>query len=100
MDTAQSNQEKRTIKVRDFLADFHAGVTETELIEKYQLTPSGLEKFYTMLMDRKILEPGDFEARQQGHGGVFPCRQFAHGRSLSLNTAITEGPGTALASIH
>ena len=55
MNTVQTSQEKRTIKVKDFLDDFHAGMSDGELLKRYHLTPAGLEKFYSMLLDRHIL---------------------------------------------
>lgn len=55
MNTVQTSQEKRTIKVKDFLDDFHAGMPDGELLKRYHLTPAGLEKFYSMLLDRHIL---------------------------------------------
>jgi hypothetical protein len=63
MNTTQNAYEKRTIKVKDFLEDFHAGVSDVELMSKYHLTDPGLEKFYTMLEERGILFPEDFAAR-------------------------------------
>jgi hypothetical protein len=55
MNTVQTNQEKRTIKVKDFLNDFYSGMADGELLKRYHLTPAGLEKFYSMLLDRGIL---------------------------------------------
>ncbi len=55
MNTVQTSQEKRTIKVKDFLDDFHGGMPDGELQKRYHLTPAGLEKFYSMLLDRHIL---------------------------------------------
>lgn len=55
MNTGQANQEKRTIKVRDFLDNFRGGMSDEEILKKYHLTPVGLEKFYGMLLERGIL---------------------------------------------
>lgn len=63
MNPATSQQEKRTIKVKDFLADFHAGMEDSRLLIKYHLTPVGLEKFYGMLVERGILEAEKVEER-------------------------------------
>jgi hypothetical protein len=52
----QTNQEKRTIKVKDFLDDFRAGMSDPEMLKKYHLTPAGLDKFHTMLLTRGIIE--------------------------------------------
>jgi hypothetical protein len=61
MNTIQTSQEKRTIKVKDFLDDFHAGMPDGELLKRYHLTPAGLEKFYSMLLDRHILSSHDIQ---------------------------------------
>jgi hypothetical protein len=55
MNTVQTSQEKRTIKVKDFLNDFYSGMPDGELLKRYHLTPAGLDKFYSMLLDRGIL---------------------------------------------
>jgi hypothetical protein len=55
MNTVQTSQEKRTIKVKDFLGDFYSGMSDGELLKRYHLTPAGLEKFYSMLLERGIL---------------------------------------------
>lgn len=67
MNTGQSSQTKvkRSIRVKDFLDDFNSGVTDEGLMEKYHLTPVGLEKFYTMLIDRGIIDADEFAARYE-----------------------------------
>jgi hypothetical protein len=57
MDAAQASHEKRTINVKNFLDDFHSGVNDQNLMEKYNLTESGLMTFYEMLEERGILKP-------------------------------------------
>ena len=56
MDAAQASHEKRTINVKNFLDDFHSGVNDQNLMEKYNLTESGLATFYEMLEERGILK--------------------------------------------
>ncbi len=63
MNTIQNSQLKRSIRVRDFLDDFHAGMTDEALLEKYHLTPTGLERFYDMLQDRGIIDPEELLIR-------------------------------------
>jgi len=63
MSTVQNSTEKRTIKVRDFLDDFHSGTSDEDLLLKYNLTPAGLDKFYEMLTERGILDREEVEAR-------------------------------------
>ncbi len=70
MNTAHTTQHKRTIKVKDFLADFRGGMPGGELMRKYNLTPAGLEKFYSMLLEREILSYKDFQARHKGRDDV------------------------------
>jgi hypothetical protein len=55
MNSAPRTHEKRSIKVKDFLADLRSGMDEEYLLTKYQLTPVGLDKFYGMLVERGIL---------------------------------------------
>ncbi len=56
MNTAHGDEQNRTIRVRDFLADFRAGMPNSHLMKKYHLTPTGLDRFYTMLVDKDILD--------------------------------------------
>jgi len=65
MSTVQNSHEKRTIRVKEFLDDFRAGMPDDELLPKYNLTPVGLEKFYAMLQERGILDPQEIEARHR-----------------------------------
>ncbi len=53
MNNTQTNH--RTIKVKEFLDDFRSGMFDDEILKAYNLTPLGLEKFYSMLVDRNIL---------------------------------------------
>lgn len=57
----QTNQEKRTIKVREFLDDFRAGYSDIEIMQKFNLTSVGLDKFFGMLVDRGILHQAELE---------------------------------------
>jgi len=63
MNTSQANQEKRTIKVKDFLDDFRNGLPDTDILKKYHLTPVGLEKFFAMLLERGILAAYEIDER-------------------------------------
>ena len=66
MNMAPNTQEKRTIKVKEFLDDFRSGMGDQDLQEKYQLSQLGLEKFYGMLMDRGILSPQELQDNYRG----------------------------------
>jgi hypothetical protein len=63
MNAEQTSQEKRSIKVKDFLDDFRTGASDEELIAKYHLTPSGLQKFLDLLTERGILDPKEIDKR-------------------------------------
>jgi hypothetical protein len=65
MNTLHSTQEKRTIKVKDFLEDFRAGCTDAQLMERFHLTPAGLDKFYALLLERQIISFSDLQDRMQ-----------------------------------
>jgi hypothetical protein len=65
MNTGEANQEKRTIKVRDFLDSFRGGMTNEEILKKYHLTPVGLEKFYGMLLERGIILSHEMDEHQR-----------------------------------
>ncbi len=88
MNMAQTTQEKRSIKVKDFLEDFHAGMGDEDLMQKYQLSPVGLEKFYSMLLERSILRSEDFDGRYkmeltQGVDETFTTDQSAFSEEYS-----------------
>jgi hypothetical protein len=61
----QPNQEKRTIKVKEFLEYFHNGLSDELILEKYNLTQAGLDKFFGMLVERGILEQHEIDIRQE-----------------------------------
>lgn len=63
MNSAPISQEKRSIKVKDFLADLRSGMDDGYLLTKYHLTPVGLDKFYDMLVERGILSLDELSAR-------------------------------------
>jgi hypothetical protein len=63
MNAEQTSQEKRSIKVKDFLDDFRTGASDEKLIAKYHLTPSGLQKFLDLLTERGILGAKDIDKR-------------------------------------
>jgi len=63
MNSAPSTQEKRSIKVKEFLADLRSGMDDGYLLTKYRLTPVGLDKFYAMLVERGILSRDELSGR-------------------------------------
>jgi len=56
MNSVHNSQERRSIRVKDFLDDFYSGMADEELQSKYALTPTALEKFFGMLVERGILD--------------------------------------------
>jgi hypothetical protein len=54
----------KKIPVREFLADFRAGMTDTEMIDKYQISPHQLRSIFKRLLDRQVIDPIAFEAWQ------------------------------------
>lgn len=74
MNTIQASHEKRTIRVKDFLEDFNAGMSDGEILKRYHLTPAGLEKFYNMLLDRGILGSQELQDhyRRENHRPAEP----------------------------
>jgi hypothetical protein len=63
MGMAQGTQDKRSIRVKDFLDDFRSGMSDDGLVDKYNLTRTGLDRFYGLLLDRQILAPHELEGR-------------------------------------
>lgn len=113
MDIAQTSHEKRSIKVKDFLHDFRGGMPDRDLMEKYDLSATGLEKFYNMLLDREIIDYTEFEERVEevvcatGEGPlatadtppVAPEEQFVTLNAEQLETLAAEAPSEASGNI-
>lgn len=49
------NLAKKTIKGKKIVRDVHAGMGDTALMEKYELTPKQLEKVLRMLLDCDLI---------------------------------------------
>lgn len=64
MNTVQSTQEKRTIRVKAFLEDFRGGACDADLKTKYNLTSAGLERFFSLLIERDIIDQEEWSAHQ------------------------------------
>lgn len=63
MNSAPRTHQKRSIKVKDFLADLRSGMDDEYLLTKYHLTPVGLDKFFAMLVERGILGQDELAGR-------------------------------------
>ncbi len=65
MNTAAGTQDRRTIKVKDFLDDYRCAVGDLELIQKYHLSVRGLDRFVQLLVDRRILTSDEVALRNE-----------------------------------
>ncbi|MEW6351026.1 MAG: hypothetical protein AB1646_18365 [Thermodesulfobacteriota bacterium] len=65
MNTVAGTTERRTIKVKDFLDDYHCAVGDLELMQKYNLSVRGLDKFVQLLVDRRILSSDEVALRNE-----------------------------------
>ncbi len=72
MDAAQATHEKRTINVKQFLDDFQSGLTDLNLMQKYNLTENGLATFYKLLDERGILK---LEETLRNHSAPQPSHE-------------------------
>ena len=50
---------KRIIKARDIVKDIRSGMTDTELMEKYELSAKGLESAFTKLVNSGTMTVGE-----------------------------------------
>lgn len=55
--------ERRTIKAKDIVNDLRLGMTNVELMEKYQLSTRGLTSIFTKLMDAKAVKKREIAGR-------------------------------------
>ena len=56
-------ESKRTIKAKDMVHDIRAGLTNLELMQKYRLSPKGLQSIFTKLIEAKAVKVGELDAR-------------------------------------
>jgi len=54
---------KRQIKAIEVVADIRAGLTDTDLMDKYRLSSKGLQSIFKKLMDGDVLSASELEAR-------------------------------------
>jgi len=55
---------KTGIPVKEFMIDFQLGMTDTELIDKYEISPNQLRSIFKRLLDRQLIDAVAFEAWQ------------------------------------
>jgi uncharacterized protein (DUF433 family) len=54
---------RKKIKPSQFVADVHGGLSDTELMSKYQISARGLQTLFSKLAARGILNPKDMKSR-------------------------------------
>jgi hypothetical protein len=54
---------KRRISSRDFVNDIRTGMSDTELMQKYQLSSRGLQSIFAKLLEAKALDPSEIYER-------------------------------------
>lgn len=57
---------KRQIRIREALADVRSGMTDTELMEKYQLAAKGLQSLFAKLVHAQLISMEELEQRMPG----------------------------------
>lgn len=55
--------EKRSIKARDVIKDIRSGLTDSQLMEKYQLSEGRLKHVFEKLVDAKALDESEIRDR-------------------------------------
>jgi hypothetical protein len=64
---------KAKINAREVVQDIKSGMTDPELMQKYSLTPKGLESLFSKLVQAKILEQSFVEVRGASSGSQAPA---------------------------
>jgi hypothetical protein len=54
---------KRVIKVQEIVNDIRSGMTDAELLVKYQLSARGLDSVFRKLLDVQAIDPNELRAR-------------------------------------
>ncbi len=55
--------EKRKLEAKDLIYDIRAGMTDTQMMEKYKLTPKGLQSALKKLINVQAISPEDLYER-------------------------------------
>jgi hypothetical protein len=56
-------KETRSIRAKEIIEDIRSGVSDEDLMQKYNLSPKSLNKVFTKLLDAQALQPEDFYFR-------------------------------------
>ena len=57
--------EKKRIQAADIIADIRAGLTDKELMTKYNLSSKGLQSALSKLIKLQVIDPDEIESRSQ-----------------------------------
>lgn len=71
--------QKREIRAKDFIGDIRAGMADSALMNKYKLTPRGLQSVFRKLVRLKAIKSEEVYSRpqlQQDSLVVMPARQL------------------------
>jgi len=58
-------QRQHSINARELIADIRLGVTDFQLIQKYSVSPRGLEALLRHLVDMGLITETELEEREQ-----------------------------------
>lgn len=76
------SQSRRRISSTEFVKDFFAGMSDSEFVEKYRLSPSQLQYIFRSLLDAQIISPIDFESWQIFHNVSVPLKIRLYPRTI------------------
>ncbi len=57
---------ERKLRTLEFLKDFRAGLTDSEIMERHKLSAQQLKKVYKTMVERGYLKPEEFGFRPIG----------------------------------
>lgn len=80
---------KRTIKANDVVADIRAGMTDAELMTKYELSAKGLQSVFKKLEESKLMKPSELYGRQTLEADTVDLDHFRSERREYLSVPLT-----------
>lgn len=81
-----SRQGSRTINAKEVLKDLVIGMADSDLMEKYFISATGLNDLFQQIMAAGLLTKADLEARKQNHENTVDIK--------NLGNIVFEPPGT------
>ena len=70
----------KKIVAKDIVEDIRSGVSDSELMHKYGITESGLQKLFRQLLDTNALTAAEFEAWSIFSNDAVPIHVRLHSR--------------------